>query len=203
MTPLDIVRFVRTVFCPMAIAALAACGGGGSGGGSGPTAQTLGPAGGSVTSSDGKVTVSVGANALQAPAAVSIVPGTADAATAADLALVPGTTYAYAAPDIQVPDQVLIAEGGHDIMKNDLPIVAKLPLDQTAVGGASVKGFARTVHRHRRNLAGQVFFDQELLGRRLRFIKQPGLRGSLAKHGEAVPRQKFHASKRAAFRFAD
>ena len=74
-----------------------------------PAAQTLGPAGGSVTSSDGKVTVSVGPNALQAPAAVSIAPGTADAATAADPALVPGTTYAYTAPDVQVPDQVLIA----------------------------------------------------------------------------------------------
>jgi len=89
------------------IGALSACGGGG-GDPQPPAAQTLGPAGGSVVSSDGKVTVSVGANALQAPAAVSIVPGTADAATAADPALVPGMTYTYTAPDIQVPDQVLI-----------------------------------------------------------------------------------------------
>ena len=50
--------------------AVAACGGGGGGGGAAPPepATTLGAAGGSVRSADGKVTVSVGANALQANA---------------------------------------------------------------------------------------------------------------------------------------
>ncbi|MEP7301105.1 MAG: Ig-like domain-containing protein [Caldimonas sp.] len=102
----------RIGFALLLSLALGAVGGCGGGGGSSspppPVEQTLGPAGGSVSSSDGKVTVSVGPNALQAPAVVSIEPGTADAATAADPALVPGTTYAYTAPDIQVPDQVLI-----------------------------------------------------------------------------------------------
>ncbi|MEP7300108.1 MAG: Ig-like domain-containing protein [Caldimonas sp.] len=87
---------------------LVACGGGGDVTPPPAADQTLGPAGGSVSSSDGVVTVSVGPNALQAPAAVSIVPATPDAETAADPSLVPGTTYAYSAPDIQVPDQVLI-----------------------------------------------------------------------------------------------
>jgi Bacterial Ig domain len=104
MNPLR--RILATLMSAM-LAGLVACGGGGDAMPA-PAVQTLGPAGGSVVSSDGKVTVSVGPNALQAPAAVSIVPGTADAATAADPALVPGTTYTYTAPDIQVPDQVLI-----------------------------------------------------------------------------------------------
>ncbi|MEO5883695.1 MAG: Ig-like domain-containing protein, partial [Caldimonas sp.] len=104
---MNALRIVLATLLSAMLAGLVACGGGDDSTPP-PAAQTLGPAGGSVTSSDGKVTVSVGANALQAPAVVSIVPGTADAATAADPALVPGTTYAYTAPDIQVPDQVLI-----------------------------------------------------------------------------------------------
>ena len=79
-------RTVSATLLSTLLAGLVACGGGGDGP-QPPAAQTLGPAGGSVTSSDGKVTVSVGPNALQAPAAVSIAPGTADAATAADPAL--------------------------------------------------------------------------------------------------------------------
>lgn len=100
-------RTLLAALLPTVLTGLVACGGGGDSTPP-PAAQTLGPAGGSVSSSDGVVTVSVGANALQAPAAVSIVPSTADAATAADPSLVPGTTYAFAAPDIQVPEQVLI-----------------------------------------------------------------------------------------------
>ena len=71
-------------------------------------AQTLGPAAGSVTSSDGKVTVSVGDNALQAATTIAIAAAEPDAATAADPSLVPGTTYEYTAPRLQVPEQVLI-----------------------------------------------------------------------------------------------
>ena len=87
--------------------ALAACGGGG-GGAPAPATQTLGPAAGSVTSSDGKVTLAVGDNALQSGVSVSIVPATPDAETAADPSYVPGTTYLYTAPDVQVPEQVMI-----------------------------------------------------------------------------------------------
>ena len=91
----------------LACIALAGCGGGGGATPPDP-ATTLGANGGSVVSADGKVTVSVGANALQANATVTMAPATPDAATAADPALVAGTTYTYTAPDIQVPDQVLI-----------------------------------------------------------------------------------------------
>lgn len=88
---------------------LAACGGGGGGDGPAPTVgSTLGTSASSVASSDGKVSVAVGDNALQAPVAISIAPAAPDAGTAADPAYVAGTTYAYTAPDIQVPDQVLI-----------------------------------------------------------------------------------------------
>ena len=87
--------------------AVAACGGGG-GGGAVPAGSTLGMMASSVTSSDGKVTVSVGDNALQAATSIAIAPAEPDAATAADPSLVPGTTYEYTAPRLQVPEQVLI-----------------------------------------------------------------------------------------------
>ena len=87
---------------------MAGCGGGGGSGAATPSAKTLGTVASSVTSSDGKVTVAVGDNALQAPVEISIAPATPDAATAADPSYVPGTTYTYTAPAIQVPDQVLI-----------------------------------------------------------------------------------------------
>ncbi len=109
MTSLPIQRFGRALACSVSLAVLAACGGGG--GSADPTPapnSTLGPTASSVVSSDGKVTVSVGDNALQAPASITIVPGTPDAATAADPSYVPGTTYVFTAPDIQVPEQVLI-----------------------------------------------------------------------------------------------
>jgi Bacterial Ig domain len=98
---------LRALVLALLVASLGGCGGGG---GSTPTPPTdsLGPAAGSVTSSDGKVTVAVGDNALQAPVAISIAPATADAATAADPSYVPGTTYTFTAPDIQVPEQVMI-----------------------------------------------------------------------------------------------
>jgi hypothetical protein len=98
----------RAIAAALAVITLAACGGGGGGGTPLPASATLGPTAGSVASSDGKVTVAVGDNALQAPVTISIVPATPDASTAADPAYVAGTTYAYSAPDIQVPDQVLI-----------------------------------------------------------------------------------------------
>lgn len=107
MNPRHIPRAGRTFAAGLTLLGLVACGGGG-GGAEPPASGTLGPAAGSVVSSDGKVTVSVGANALQAPATISIVPATPDAETAADPGYVPGTTYTYTAPDIQVPDQVLI-----------------------------------------------------------------------------------------------
>lgn len=100
-------RIVRaSVFC-LVVSGLAGCGGGG-GDAPAPAAQSLGPTAGSVVSSDGKVTVSVGDNALQAPTAIAIAPAEPDAATAADPSFVPGTTYDYTAPRLQVPEQVLI-----------------------------------------------------------------------------------------------
>ena len=102
-------RFVTTGLAgSLLLALMTACGGGGGDTSPTPAPQTLGPVAGSVTSSDGKVTVSVGDNALQAATAISIAPAAPDAATAADPSLVPGTTYSYTAPAIQVPDQVLI-----------------------------------------------------------------------------------------------
>lgn len=106
MNTIDTARTFRALALSFFVASLAACGGGSDTAPSG--APMLGPDASAVTSSDGKVTVSVGANALQAPAAVSIAAATPDATTAADPSLVPGTTYTYTAPDIQVPDQVLI-----------------------------------------------------------------------------------------------
>jgi len=88
--------------------ALAGCGGGSNDAAPPAAAQSLGPGAGSVTSSDGKVTVTVGDNALQAATAIAIAPAEPDADTAADPSLVPGTTYEYTAPDLQVPEQVLI-----------------------------------------------------------------------------------------------
>ncbi|MEP7301108.1 MAG: Ig-like domain-containing protein [Caldimonas sp.] len=108
-TRLAMARIARALVASIAVAGMAACGGGGGGGAPPPVAATtLGPAAGSVASSDGMVTVSVGDNALQAPAPISIEPATPDAATAADPSLVPGTTYLYTAPDLQVPEQVMI-----------------------------------------------------------------------------------------------
>lgn len=98
-------RAVRALAISIVVAGVAGCGGGEA---APPDTQTLGPAAGSVSSSDGKVTVSVGANALQAPATITIVPATPDAATAADPSYVAGTTYTYTAPDLQVPEQVMI-----------------------------------------------------------------------------------------------
>lgn len=109
MNPLSISRLgLAGLFC-LALSGLAGCGGSGSGQGTPtPAVQTLGPGAGSVPSSDGKVSVAVGDNALQSAIAITIEPATPDAATAADASLVPGTTYTYTAPDIQVPEQVLI-----------------------------------------------------------------------------------------------
>ena len=106
MNASDTTRAVRALTLAAALA-LAACGGGG-GSDPAPTAQTLGTTASSVASSDGKVTVAVGDNALQAPVGISIEPATPDAATAADPSYVPGTTYTYTASAIPVPDQVLI-----------------------------------------------------------------------------------------------
>lgn len=105
--------FIALACFVIALLAVSGCGGGDASAPAGaaptpPAPATLGPGAGSITSSDGKVTVSVGDNALQAPAVVSVVPAEPDAATAADPSLVPGTTYLYTAPDIQVPDQVVI-----------------------------------------------------------------------------------------------
>lgn len=87
--------------------ALVGCGGGGSD--PAPVSNTtLGPGASSVVSSDGKVTVAVGNNALQAATAIAIAPATPDAATVADPSYVPGTTYTYTSAGTQVPDQVLI-----------------------------------------------------------------------------------------------
>ena len=66
------------------VMALAGCGGGSNDAAPPAAGQTLGPAAGSVTSSDGKVTVTVGDNALQAATAIAIAPAEPDAATAAD-----------------------------------------------------------------------------------------------------------------------
>ncbi|MEO5883691.1 MAG: Ig-like domain-containing protein [Caldimonas sp.] len=102
-------------------AALVGCGGGGS-----DPAQasntTLGPGASSVVSSDGKVTVAVGDNALQAATTVTIVPAIPDATTAADPSLVPGTTYDFTAPAIQVSEQVLIT------IESPLAVEAAAPL---------------------------------------------------------------------------
>ncbi len=108
MTLIDIGRTARALALSFAVAGIAACGGGGGSDAAPPDTQTLGTVASSVTSSDGKVTVGVGDNALQAPVTISIAPATPDAATAADPSYVPGTTYTYTAPAIQVPDQVLI-----------------------------------------------------------------------------------------------
>lgn len=104
----DILRTGSAIAAALAAITLAACGGGGGGDTPPPASATLGTTASSVASSDGKVSVAVGDNALQALATVSIVPATPDAAIGADPAYVAGTTYAYTAPDIQVPDQVLI-----------------------------------------------------------------------------------------------
>ena len=105
--------FLIALICfVVALLAVSGCGGGGDSsvpaGPAAPAPATLSPGGGSITSADGKVTVSVGENALQAPVVVSIAPAEPDAETAADPSLVPGTTYVYSGPDIQVPEQVLI-----------------------------------------------------------------------------------------------
>ncbi|MCE9659207.1 MAG: hypothetical protein K8R60_11660 [Burkholderiales bacterium] len=106
MTRLPNVR-LGSLMLAILVATVSACGGGG--GGSAPPAQgTLGPTASSVTSSDGKVTVTVGDNALQAATPIAIAAAEPDAATAADPSLVPGTTYEYTAPRLQVPEQVLI-----------------------------------------------------------------------------------------------
>jgi len=107
MTAFSTLRFARSLALTGATLVVAACGGGG-GGDTPPAGSTLGTMASSVTSSDGKVTVGVGDNALQAPVTISIAPATPDAATAADPSYVPGSTYIYTAPAIQVPDQVLI-----------------------------------------------------------------------------------------------
>jgi hypothetical protein len=102
-------RRIRALACALAIVAMCGCGGGGGGADPAPAPNTtLGPGASSVVSSDGKVTVAVGDNALQAATAIAIAPATPDAATAADPSYVPGTTYTYSAPDIQVPEQVMI-----------------------------------------------------------------------------------------------
>lgn len=99
----------RAALALLACIVLVGCGGGGGDGATPPDpATTLGAKGGSVVSADGKVTVSVGANALQANTTVTMVPAVPDTTNAADPSLVAGTTYTYTAPDIQVPDQVLI-----------------------------------------------------------------------------------------------
>ena len=101
-------RGALAVAAALAVASTGCGGGGGGGSQPAPAGTTLGTMASSVTSSDGKVTVGVGDNALQAPVEISIAPATPDAAIAADPSYVPGTTYAYSAPAIQVPDQVLI-----------------------------------------------------------------------------------------------
>ena len=90
--------------------ALVACGGGGGGGADPAPApnSTLGPGASTVASSDGRVRVAVGANALQAATAISIAPATPDAETAADPSYIAGTTYTYTATAVQVPDLVQI-----------------------------------------------------------------------------------------------
>jgi len=109
MNAFDIARSAKALAAILVVAAVAGCGGGGGGSNAAPSGtQTLGPTASAVTSSDGKVTVAVGDNALQAPVTISIAPATPDAATAAEPSYVAGTTYAYTAPEIQVPDQVLI-----------------------------------------------------------------------------------------------
>src|SRR6187200_1415876 len=99
MNAFSTLRFARSLLLAGATLVLAACGGGG-GGHTAPAGSTLGTMASSVTSSDGKVTVGVGDNALQAPVAISIAPATPDAETAADPSYVPGTTYTYTAPAI-------------------------------------------------------------------------------------------------------
>ena len=127
-------------FASVVVLALAGCGGGGDSaapagpaGPAVPAPSTLGPGASTITSSDGKVTVSVGDNALQAPAAVSVAPAEPDAAMAADPSLVPGTTYIYTAPDIQVPDQVVIE------IASPAAVVAASPLKTVAAASGLVK----------------------------------------------------------------
>ena len=107
MTSSSISRARLALACGLLATALAGCGGGGSDPAPAPN-STLGPGQSTVLSSDGKVAVSVGDNALQAATAMTIVPAMPDAETAADPSYVPGTTYTYTAAAIQVPDQVLI-----------------------------------------------------------------------------------------------
>lgn len=108
MFPSTAHRRARALLSALTLAALAGCGGGGGSGAPATPNSVLGPGQSTVLSSDGKVAVSVGDSALQAPVTISIDPATPDAETAADPSYVPGTTYVYTAPAIQVPDQVLI-----------------------------------------------------------------------------------------------
>src|SRR6478609_11061013 len=78
-----------SIFCSLTLAA-AGCGGGGSNqhpGGGMPTMKMVGPAGGAVSSSDGKLAVSIPAGALPADVNVTTEPVEAPAAGAV------GTTY--------------------------------------------------------------------------------------------------------------
>ncbi|MGH3581451.1 MAG: Ig-like domain-containing protein, partial [Mycobacterium sp.] len=128
-------------FACVVVLAITGCGGGDSAAPAGPAGPaavppTLGPGASTITSSDGKVTVSVGDNALQAPAVVSVAPAEPDAAMAADPSLVPGTTYVYTAPDIQVPDQVVIE------IASPAAVVAASPLKTVAAANGLVKPLA-------------------------------------------------------------
>ena len=85
-------RRARALVSTLALAAFAGCGGGGGSDAPATPNSALGPGQSTVLSSDGKVTVAVGDNALQAPVSISIEPAAPDAATAADPSYVPGTT---------------------------------------------------------------------------------------------------------------
>lgn len=104
--------FIALALFIVALLAVSGCGGGGDSsapaGPGAPAQPMLGPGASSISSTDGKVTVSVGDNALQAPVVLTIAPAEPDAETAADPSLVPGTTYVYTGPDIQVPEMVVI-----------------------------------------------------------------------------------------------
>jgi hypothetical protein len=73
MTMGNLVRLLKPSSLVIAVLALASCGGGGSSS-SGSAANGIGPAGGSVTSTDGTVTIEVPADALAVSTPIAIVP---------------------------------------------------------------------------------------------------------------------------------
>lgn len=81
---------------------LAACGGGGGGEAPPPTTppNVTPAAGGTVTSSDAKLSLTVPANSASTSATIAFTPSAPDAATAADPSYVPNSSYTYSGPEI-------------------------------------------------------------------------------------------------------